>query len=383
MNATPDPVSIGNVLERQVPLEWFEGVALVAGLCSALGDSDSPFIPKPDDVLLTPEGAVVIRGGAADDIAALPRLLSALLDGASPPAPLRLFVLHAVSSDVYKTAQSFGSALAYYERPNRTELVQSAYARCLETPLVPAPRPIEPIEQEEEAPTPIPQHTSPRHARRWIAGVVAVACVSVIALTVMTSRRTLAAFADTVVASDAQASERADAASTPADPGVSDPLLAAGKRGRRPRPSAVRPGATSERLGAAREYIGRTAETPSTAAGAAPEVTWTVPVAQVNPVLTPDPGIYTAKTPGIEPPTLRDPERLPSAVFVVIGDVKHAIELIILESGAVGRVTLLTPSGRMTDMMLLSAAKTWTFEPATKDGQPVKYRLLLNWASFR
>jgi hypothetical protein len=35
----------------------------------------------------------------------------------------------------------------------------------------------------------------------------------------------------------------------------------------------------------------------------------------------------------------------------------------------------------MPDMMLLSGAKNWTFEPALKDGQSVRYRLELSWAA--
>jgi hypothetical protein len=35
----------------------------------------------------------------------------------------------------------------------------------------------------------------------------------------------------------------------------------------------------------------------------------------------------------------------------------------------------------MADMMLLSGAKNWEFDPALKDGQPVKYRLELSWAA--
>ena len=35
----------------------------------------------------------------------------------------------------------------------------------------------------------------------------------------------------------------------------------------------------------------------------------------------------------------------------------------------------------LPDMMLLSAAKDWRFEPALKDGRPVRYRLTFNWVT--
>ena len=62
---------------------------------------------------------------------------------------------------------------------------------------------------------------------------------------------------------------------------------------------------------------------------------------------------------------------------------RNVIELDIAESGVVERVRLASPAMRMTDMMILSAAKTWLFEPASKDGRPVPYRLTLNWVAPR
>jgi hypothetical protein len=55
------------------------------------------------------------------------------------------------------------------------------------------------------------------------------------------------------------------------------------------------------------------------------------------------------------------------------------MELLIDETGRVERVRLVSEPVRMSDMMLLSGAKTWRFHPALKDGRPVKYRLTLSW----
>jgi hypothetical protein len=33
----------------------------------------------------------------------------------------------------------------------------------------------------------------------------------------------------------------------------------------------------------------------------------------------------------------------------------------------------------MTDMLLLSGAKTWKFTPAMKEGVPVRYRTTISW----
>lgn len=59
----------------------------------------------------------------------------------------------------------------------------------------------------------------------------------------------------------------------------------------------------------------------------------------------------------------------------------NTMELLISEGGLVERVRLISKPRRMADMMLLSGAKTWKFEPALKNGLAVRYRLLLSWAA--
>jgi hypothetical protein len=59
----------------------------------------------------------------------------------------------------------------------------------------------------------------------------------------------------------------------------------------------------------------------------------------------------------------------------------NTMEMVISPQGIVEQVRLLTPATRMTDMLLLSGAKTWKFLPALKDGEPVRYRTVFNWES--
>ena len=67
---------------------------------------------------------------------------------------------------------------------------------------------------------------------------------------------------------------------------------------------------------------------------------------------------------------------------VTIADV-NTMELVISKFGRVEQVKLSAPAKRMTDMVLLSSAKTWKFTPATKNGQPVRYRTLYSWETTR
>jgi hypothetical protein len=55
------------------------------------------------------------------------------------------------------------------------------------------------------------------------------------------------------------------------------------------------------------------------------------------------------------------------------------MELIISKQCRVEEVRLISPPQRMTDMLLLSGAKTWKFVPALKDGKPVRYRTQFSW----
>jgi outer membrane biosynthesis protein TonB len=50
------------------------------------------------------------------------------------------------------------------------------------------------------------------------------------------------------------------------------------------------------------------------------------------------------------------------------------IELIIAADGSVESVKLVGSPYHVQSAMLLSAAKAWQFQPALKEGQPVRYR---------
>jgi hypothetical protein len=52
-----------------------------------------------------------------------------------------------------------------------------------------------------------------------------------------------------------------------------------------------------------------------------------------------------------------------------------ALELLVLEDGTVGEVRLVNSARRIHDRLLLSAAKTWRFSPALRDGHPVRFLL--------
>ena len=54
------------------------------------------------------------------------------------------------------------------------------------------------------------------------------------------------------------------------------------------------------------------------------------------------------------------------------------LEVVINEAGTVESAVMRTPINPRYDQMVLSAAKTWKYEPATVSGKPVKYRKLIS-----
>ena len=90
-----------------------------------------------------------------------------------------------------------------------------------------------------------------------------------------------------------------------------------------------------------------------------------------------DETIYSERDPDVVPP--QTGERLPGPTISRWTTRTNAMEVIVSETGAVERVRLVTPPQRMPDVLVLGRAKMWKFAPATKQGKPVRYRLLLTW----
>jgi hypothetical protein len=91
--------------------------------------------------------------------------------------------------------------------------------------------------------------------------------------------------------------------------------------------------------------------------------------------------IYSASDATVQPAVLSRPQLLPPPFGGGTGGKPVRMELVISPAGTVERARFLDAPQRMTDMMLLSSAKTWRFTPAVKDGQPVRYRAVLSWVA--
>jgi hypothetical protein len=410
-----NPISLAHVLALSVPVHWTESVAVVEELCLVLSAGGEPIIvPDAQDVLITVQGTVIVRRGAPGtmDVEGIGRLLNALLDPVTTPIPLRLFVAHSIGSEKYRSVSAYGEALAYYARPDRQELIQALYRRCLESsatlpPIVEEPLAVEPPPPVPEVPL-IPRRKIPRWAP--LAAVVLLVAVA----SYFASRRfagemsatpmhTLSAAAAHVV----QSVQEMLTSAPPAVAEVSAPVEPDTRvQVRRPRAERVN---VSHATASQVETASAAADTSADAPGDVPPVP--VPPAQVltapPQVLMPlesgtlsegalalppvavnaversfftDPIIYTSASPDVQPPVMYSPKLPPTppARPDLLGT--NTMELLIDETGNVLKALLTSPPVRMSDMLLLSPAKTWKFHPALKDGHPVKYRLTLSWA---
>ncbi len=96
--------------------------------------------------------------------------------------------------------------------------------------------------------------------------------------------------------------------------------------------------------------------------------------------ITPDPiyssALFYSTDVNVTPPvTLR--LRVPTLADPASSETVGVVEAIVSATGDVEKVKLLSPPESIHQSMILSAIKTWRFRPATKDGQPVRYRQLI------
>jgi hypothetical protein len=95
------------------------------------------------------------------------------------------------------------------------------------------------------------------------------------------------------------------------------------------------------------------------------------------PVAPKAPVIYSAADTSVVPPTDVDrrlPMWNPPTVLARTTEYSGVLELVIDERGAVETASMRRPVAPTYDPVLLVAAKSWKFQPATREGVPVKYR---------
>ena len=379
-------VSLRELGQHDFTLHWHEAVALVAETAAVLLADGLSGVPDPESVILTPDGRLhlldkgrLLNEGSSSPAPAprLGEMLDALLSSSASPPELRRLVAESMADPpAYATIEDFAHALAFFERPGRHELLAALAARASEMEF--EARTNTELERLEARTRKQPAHVEPHpegrppRSRRVVLVFAGSLLVSMVAGAILGLRATdsearargapatlterVRARVDDIAKKGLEAVGLRTPSSPPAAaPAATAPPAAVRKSSRRP-PKSV-PVTVSIK------------ELTSGPISPPPAVIPESPAPIVR-----DEGIYSAEAEGVEPAVLMR-QQLPSrppddTTSEEIG----VLEIVVSATGAVEQVRLASGARRFQDRMIVAAAKAWRFEPATKDGHPVRYR---------
>ena len=394
-------LTLAEILQRNVSIEWHEGVALVRAVIDRITMS-STSIPELHQVELESSGRVDVTGGSSTDepVRRLGQLLQATFGRTDPPVQLRLMISQATApSPAFGSIREFDEVLGYYERPNREASLQALFERAAAAP--PAQ---DPVKTTLDSLAPLPTHERPkpvkppkppevrRRQRRF--AIAAVVLLVAGAAGVQYMRNLGAAESQQVAEMAAKASDAVgtavvtglskvtetvglgrlvsdgDANATPAAPMVTPvPTAPAPTSDRRaskvPLPSTGIPVQVFD-LDVKESVVPSEGEPPSTPASAAETAPSTSNGGHEADMFSP------ANSDVVPPIGIRPqlPRELPKNIN---REDLTRIELVVAADGTVETVRLASSPKTVHDRMWLSAVKAWQFQPALKDGRPVRY----------
>jgi hypothetical protein len=421
-------VSLERLLAHKFALDWFEAVAIVLRSCE--GPDGVPLSFAPAHIIVRVDGTVHVSSKVAvssvGDQPAVVQNAAALLRELLPetfPAPLRLALTQALSTPPsYSSIREFCGALEYFERPDRTSVIQAVFQRW-KTYLDQQRRLDEAVntntDNRERIPPPSQAEGSASRRRAIVWGIALAATISVVLLLTL-----WIAFGSRGVPGPVGAITKAGASvidtgrsiarnlidrlgsspSTPDASAVADvPSVPAGDAP----PVPSRPGRINNGSAQRRPAVGFTgASSPTTVFRAfgvleppllVPHLNSAMQLGsqsfhptsdgELEPRATQRPvsasQIYSPTDTDVVPPVAVYPH-LPASAFVAQDDALM-FDVVIDHAGNVESVKSLRPANTMGSAlrltMSLSAAKSWRFQPAIKDGQGVRYRHTI-WIPF-
>jgi hypothetical protein len=376
-------IRLDDLLGRDLIVQWFEGVAIVQGVCRqilASGSTQRGF-PSLAEVLVCAHGGIELVGSASpgESVAAAGHTLSQML-GEDAPVRLRLVATQATAGSAgYQTLQEFSDAVAYFERPDAEGILRSLYHRASGA----RPRGVVPpiyvpaVEAEKTS-----DRTDPAKQphRNWLvpAGIAGVILCAAVWGLELGSKGTTASAVTTVK----NAVRSTLAAVTPAQPVEKDDSTAESKAARgAPEKRAIR------RLPPEKPGKGAGERSPGVRTSRAASLPALLPIRQAPMTILsgsdvaydirPDGSkvspLYSVRNADVVPPRSVYP-KLPAAPpsgFSLPNDT--VLEMVIGTNGVVERVKLRSEPRNIHEFMLVSAAKAWQFEPARLGGTPVRY----------
>ena len=384
---------LDELMGRDVAVEWFESVALIQVVCKQIieeGEEPDGF-PAAADLLLKADGTVHIfqvPAGEASARAAARMILS--LGSSAFPVQLRLALSQTVAGEpATPTLSAFSDTLRFFERPNHEEILRHLYERAAAAPgprraqteVATAPR----VQDRPPARTETPKEKkrSRRTGRLAAAAAIVVApSVSLVFFGFGGADRQMRNAMDAVreklrlPSSGASSEGAAKPTAAAAAARVTQKPSRSGGPARRPaassatRESSVGP----QRLPIVGDALPALTRGAFDSGPAAPVHEIVFPERVASP-MEPEAHVYSLNDSGVRPPRPIYPQ-LPDPESTHAGSVRKdaaVVELLIGTDGLVERVKLRTAPRTIHDVMLLSAAKAWRFDPASIDGAPVRF----------
>ncbi|PWT85093.1 MAG: hypothetical protein C5B57_03635 [Blastocatellia bacterium] len=395
---TEQMVSLTDLAARGLTLEWFEAVAIVQGLCEAIietGNNSAPAKPDLNDIYIDSAGGVAAASDGPQPPTAAVRCVGEVLSKILPSNDFmnlrsRIVPKAASPTPFYASVKELSDALAYYERPNRYQIIQAVFERwqTLPPPIVPVqPRSNDVDVLKRKVRRPRGATTS-----KWlqVAGAVLLfvaAGGAIITWAVKTAPLSSESDDDTLTYSN-DGSGRAEAeepsqrtVDSRAKPGkASEPV-----RAEVPQRAPVTPRFLYRPDQPVTEISDRNPNPGATLSESADSVPETAaPTPAVSEIRPPAPvgtaAIYKADDRGITPPKVVYPQSLIPSTGARREDVL-IVEVILNEAGKVDSAKAIDLPRTLGESLVLTnalaATKTWRFHPALKDGQPVRYRELI------
>lgn len=137
---TGPSVPLSMLATRDVPYEWHDAVAIVAqlvGQVRAEVPSAQGRVPDLRGIAIESNGTLTLTmlpdpGHSMPGMPGAAQILQQLLSGKEQPAQLRLFGMQMATAEPPPTLDLFAEELAKWERPNRQAKLTSLYLRCLD-----------------------------------------------------------------------------------------------------------------------------------------------------------------------------------------------------------------------------------------------------------
>lgn len=402
-------VSLAQLINGNVSMEWHDAVAVVSQLAAQMlngnGRLPTGALPSIGAIRLESDGQLHVQlvPNSPESLAeGFGRVLQALLQDKPTPANLRLLAWRTTSgAGGALTLDEITGELARWERPGRIRKLIDLYERAraagpapiaVSLPVVPLEVPVAVVAPEPAAASE-PKPAGPARSRRQIVAIVAAALVCVAiggtgAWLLDGPRDTPTANVgapsvsrEAVAAPEAKVRPgRRSTRATPQTPVRAGSLRADGNSGPRqslrqsPAAIATAAAATSAAQGrpsAAQAESDRSFNSPpldnSIANLAAPTA---VPPQVVSTIG--DRRLYTSADAGVTEAILVKPY-LPLRAHPDIPDTALGVlEVVVDARGLVESVHLKSPANRYREKWWLFTAKDWRFEPARKNGTPVR-----------